>query len=313
MNVPIDLRKLIFSTVVPVMCGTCRGTAFFVSPDTLITARHVLVDSIIDKYPIIVKVGDKEVLCRMEAIGKDGENVDVVLLKSIEYTQKEYLKLLSAKFNESAKLTITGYPSEFGNCSELISIEVHDRLNTHQHDYDTMVVRTDSLAFTSYKGFSGSPVLNENGSVIGIATNQYNCSLGYISIKSITSKLESQGVEVNKDWQNEDFTALGRGSCQQQVEKAIGYASLRYKEDLHITNDDLDRAIDLFALRSHYDKCVEKIKQIEDFVIKFQRCFGEDFATYVKGNYLELKDKLRFWRKNELEKKGKIKQKNKMT
>lgn len=307
MNVPIDLRKLIFSTVVPVMCGTCRGTAFFVSPDTLITARHVLVDSIIDKYPIIVKVGDKEVLCRMEAIGKDGENVDVVLLKSIEYTQKEYLKLLSAKFNESAKLTITGYPSEFGNCSELISIEVHDRLNTHQHDYDTMVVRTDSLAFTSYKGFSGSPVLNENGSVIGIATNQYNCSLGYISIKSITSKLESQGVEVNKDWQNEDFTALGRGSCQQQVEKAIGYASLRYKEDLHITNDDLDRAIDLFALRSHYDKCVEKIKQIEDFVIKFQRCFGEDFATYVKGNYLELKDKLRFWRKNELEKKGKNK------
>ena len=244
MNYPIDLRKLIFSTVVPVVCGNCRGTAFFVSSDTLITARHILVDYIIDENPIVVKLGDKEILCRMEAIGLDGENVDVVLLRSVDYTQKEYLKLLSAKFNESAKLTITGYPSEFGNCSELISIDVHDRLNTHQHDYDTMVVRTDSLAFTSYKGFSGSPVLNENGSVIGIATNQYNCSLGYISIKSIASKIESKGVEVNKDWQNEDFTVLGRGRCHQQVEKAIGYASLRYKEELHITNDDLDKVID---------------------------------------------------------------------
>lgn len=299
MNYPIDLRKLIFSTVVPVVCGNCRGTAFFVSPDTLITARHILVDYIIDENPIVVKLGDKEVLCRMEAIGLDGENVDVVLLRSVDYTQKEYLKLLSAKFNESAKLTITGYPSEFGNCSELISIDVHDRLNTHQHDYDTMVVRTDSLAFTSYKGFSGSPVLNENGSVIGIATNQYNCSLGYISIKSIASKIESKGVEVNKDWQNEDFTVLGRGRCHQQVEKAIGYASLRYKEELHITNDDLDKVIDLFALRSHYDKCVEKLKSIEEFVIKHQRRFGDAFNDYVKGNYLELKERLLFWRTNE--------------
>lgn len=307
MNFPIDLRKLIFSTVVPVMCGTCRGTAFFVSPDTLITARHVLVDYIIDGNPIIVKVGDKEVLCRMEAIGQDGEDVDVVLLKCIDYTQKKYLKLLSAKFNESAKLTITGYPSEFGNCSELISIEAHDRLNTHQHDYDTMVVRTDSLAFTSYKGFSGAPVLNEKGSVIGVATNQYDCSLGYISIKSITSKIEYQGVQVNKDWQNEDFTALGRGNCHQQVEKAIGYASLRYKEELHINNDDLDKAIDLFALRALYDNCVEKLKPIEDFVINYQRCFGNAFDNYVKGNYLELKDRLWSWQINEQDERGKNK------
>ena len=303
MNFPIDLRKLIYSAVVPVMCGTCRGTAFFVSSDTLITARHVLVDSVIDKNPIIAKVGDKEVLCKMEAIGQDGENVDVVLLRCIDYTQNEYLKLLSAKFNESTKLTITGYPSEFGNCSELISIEVHDRLNTHEYDYDTMVVRTDSLAFTSYKGFSGSPVLNEKGSVIGIATNQYNCSLGYVSIKSITSRLESKEVVVNKDWQNEDFTDLGRGTCHQQVEKAIGYASLRYKEELHITNDELDKDIDLFALRPHYDRCVEMLNQIEDFVIKNQSCFGNTFDAYNKGDYHELKERLLLWRKYKTEEK----------
>ena len=194
MNFSIELRKKIFSTVVSVKCGTSRGTAFFVSPDTLITARHVLVDFFVDKNPIIVCVANKDVLCNAETIGQDGENVDVVLLRCVDYKQNEYLKLLSAKFNESAKLTIIGYPSEFGNCSELISIDVHDRLNTHEHDYDTMVVRTDSLAFTSYKGFSGSPVLNEKGSVIGITTNQYNCSLGYISIKSITSRLEPKEV-----------------------------------------------------------------------------------------------------------------------
>lgn len=56
---------------------------------------------------------------------------------------KDYLKLLAAEFNEDRQLTIVGYPKEFGNNSELISIEVQDRLGNRKEDYDTTVVRTD--------------------------------------------------------------------------------------------------------------------------------------------------------------------------
>ena len=44
MKYPIDLQKRIYSSIVPVECGDEKGTAFFVTPDTLVTARHVVAD-----------------------------------------------------------------------------------------------------------------------------------------------------------------------------------------------------------------------------------------------------------------------------
>lgn len=38
MNYPIELRKTIYASVVPVKCGSERGTGFFIGPDMLITA-----------------------------------------------------------------------------------------------------------------------------------------------------------------------------------------------------------------------------------------------------------------------------------
>lgn len=165
MNYPVNLKKVIYTSVVPVECGSERGTGFFVAPDTLLTARHVVVDSALNNESVIVKM-EKLVLCDVDYIAGEGEPLDVVLLKCKDYQQYDHLNLLADVFNENRQLTIIGYPKELGNCSDIISIDVQDRLNTKKEDYDTMVVRTDSLPLTSYKGFSGSPVLNEKGSVI---------------------------------------------------------------------------------------------------------------------------------------------------
>jgi V8-like Glu-specific endopeptidase len=42
MKYPIDIRKAIYASVVPVRCDNERGTAFFIAPDTLVTARHIM-------------------------------------------------------------------------------------------------------------------------------------------------------------------------------------------------------------------------------------------------------------------------------
>ena len=294
MKYPIKIWKGIYASVVPVSCENERGTAFFVAPNTLVTARHIVAPHILDGTPVIISA-DKQVLCDVEFIAEDGINVDVVLLRCKDYQQNDYLKLLAAEFNEDRLLTIVGYPKEFGNCSDLISIEVQDRLGNRKEDYDTTVVRTDSLAFTSYKGFSGSPVLNEKGSVIGIALNQFGNSLGYASVKSLATRLESHVVSVSKDWQSEDFSPCGRGTSQRQVEKAIGYAALRYNRNLHIGNSGFDEEVNMFALRQ-YRLCKEKdIKEIE---YKAIISFGKDLVKYRKGDYDMLFTMLRIWRNN---------------
>lgn len=301
MKYPIKIGKVIYASVVPVECGNERGTAFFVAPDTLVTARHVVVEHLVSNAPVIVSA-EKHVLCDVEFIAEEGVNVDVVLLRCKDYQQKDFLKLLAAEFNEDRPLTIVGYPKEFGNNSDLISIEVQDRLGNRKEDYDTTVVRTDALAFTSYKGFSGSPVLNEKGSVIGITVNQVGCSLGYASIKSLVVRLEEHGVIVSKDWQSEDFSPCGRGTSQRQVEKAIGYAALRYNRDLHVSNAKLDEALDLFALRLSRVNVEKELKQIESDALTYHFDFSSILQGYQRGNYEDLLERLYDWQNEHEEK-----------
>lgn len=294
MKYPIDIRKAIYASVVPVRCDNERGTAFFIAPDTLVTARHIVAQNAVNGVPVIIST-DKQVLCDVEYIAEEGVNVDVVLLRCKDYQQEDYLKLLAAEFNEDRQLTIVGYPKEFGNCSDIISMEVQDRLGNRKEDYDTTVVRTDSLAFTSYKGFSGSPVLNEKGSVIGITVNQLGGSLGYASIKSLATRFENHNVVVSKDWQSEDFSPCGRGTSQRQVEKAVGYAALRYNRKLHVGNSGFDEEVNMFALRQYR---LYKEKDIKEIEYKAIISFGKELVKYRKGDYDMLFTMLRIWRNN---------------
>ena len=49
----------------------------------------------------------------------------------------------------------------WSNGKDIISIDVHDRVSTTTREFDTAVVRTDSLALgVLQRFFEGSPVLN---------------------------------------------------------------------------------------------------------------------------------------------------------
>ena len=172
------------------------------------------------------------------------------------------------------------YPKELVNGKDIISIDVHDRVSTTTREFDTAVVRTDSLALESYKGFSGSPVLNEKGSVIGITLKQLCGGLGYCSVSSIKERLKSHGIEMSEDWQSEDFSPMGRGISQRQVNNAIGYATLRYNADLHIANRELDDKIDLFAVKEVQDALYERLSSLESIALSISK--------YKKGDYENL-------------------------
>ena len=180
-----------------------------------------------------------------------------------------------------------GYPKEIVNGEDIISIDVHDRIGTTRQDFDTAVVRTDSLALESYKGFSGSPVLNEKGSVIGVALKQISGSLGYCSVNSIKERLKLHGIDVSEDWQSEDFSPLGRGSSQRQINNAIEYAALRYNADLHVANKELDDKIDLFAVKEVQNVLYERLFKQESAALSIDYLL-KHLPKYKRGEYENL-------------------------
>ena len=66
MNFPIEIKRRLYNTIVPVICGSNRGTAFFIKDDTLLTARHVLGDYAVDNEDVLIQVGNKYIVCQIE-------------------------------------------------------------------------------------------------------------------------------------------------------------------------------------------------------------------------------------------------------
>lgn len=303
MNFPSKLKSQIYNSIVPIVCGSERGTAFFISPDTLLTARHIIVDYIESNHAeeITIDTG-KQILCTPIYLAEEGDNIDIILLKSIDYTSSFYLNLLSTNFTEEAIYSIIGYPREFGYSSNLICLDVCNRLKIENQDCDITAIRLDTLSFSTYKGFSGSPVVNEKGSVVGVALKQQNQGIGYLSIHKLSDLLEKHNITVKKDWQSEDFSLLGRGASQRQVYEATKYASIRYKRELHIDNEVFDKEIDAFSNYNESCQITSKLHNIESQAYELYRTIIDSESEelpeeeqYKIGDYDYLQECLQRW------------------
>jgi hypothetical protein len=238
--------------VVPVYCGSyVSGTAFFVSPIHLLTAGHVLGEYYLDQDAMVaVIVEGEQKVCQVlmhQAIP------DVAVLECVDYTcPKEYvLPLLSCKFKENIDLLIVGYPRELGNGVDYFGVTVkNSRKNADlKGGFDRIVVRTDSLGFNSYEGFSGSPVINDFGMAVGIETDQLYYSLGYLSIAAIKTLVEKEtGISIEENDDLYDNTSYGlRRSYNHIREHTADMLKTRYNDKVHVEDEEVEITIQRFC------------------------------------------------------------------
>lgn len=240
------------NSVVPVYCGSyISGTAFFVSPTRLLTAGHVLAEYILDKEATVAVIveGDYK-FCRV-LFSNDSPDVAVLECEDYQIPQVNVLKLLSCKFKKDVEALVVGYPRELGNGEDYFGVTVK---NSRQKDYrkggfDCMVVRTDNFGFNSYEGFSGSPVINDFGMVLGIETDQLYNTLGYVSVKTFKPFIKKYiDVEIEENEELYDNTPYGLWTSRNHILcHTSDMLKTRYNSKVHVEDKQNEKAIQSFC------------------------------------------------------------------
>ena len=235
--------------VVPVVCGTEQGTAFFIEEKRLLTARHVVRDffnSSSAPAQIILKLPEGNVFCRAEELSHNGTKYDVAVLTIIaseSYEAEDWLELQRDPFIKDLRLKAYGYPKEVAMGETLVTLDIRNRLQIANWN-DRAVVRDDSLQLRYYDGLSGAPVVNKIGQVVGLVTIQNNQTLHYLSVEKIQACLDGKSIRYRTDWENEDDTLLGQGRSYQICEDAVKTVGERYMPRVHQRNRDLESFLD---------------------------------------------------------------------
>ena len=281
--------KIAENIVVPVRCETKRGTAFFVGPTQLLTARHVVkahFQSV--ETPIYIVVADRQILCRAEELAIPDNAIDLALLSIVaeqDYEATEYLTLLCDEFVPNLPLRIYGYPEEVAMGMNLVNLEVKNRLKIDGGVWnDRALVRDDMLHLHQYDGLSGAPVISKSGRVVGIVVLQINETLSYLSIEKSQNHLERKGIVCDTDCANDDVTTLGPGRSYQQCEEAVATIHDRYMPRLHQQNKDLELILNCVTDKKAKDVSIRKAETLADSISKLPDRMKE-----------KIKDDLKIW------------------
>lgn len=245
----LSTKNNVQSNVVIVECGGKTGTAFFISGDTLLTAFHNISGSLVDQSTAIGVYFDEQYYpCTAEALGKPGERIDAAILRIVSPSglNKSGLKLLSQTLNSEMPLHTCGYPKELAEATHPFFLPLKHIETFQKSDADLIFVKTLDVSFFSYEGYSGSPVVNNSGSVVGIIALQENQNLRALSIKKIYSHLKLKAIDVHDNGELEDDSPTGLGYCRKMFDECRRQSPQKFNKELHQEHRELEDRIRKF-------------------------------------------------------------------
>lgn len=202
-----------------------QGTGFFVAPRELVTARHVIEGA----YRAEFKLPSGELL-PVKAVLADDEKHDIVLLlPDVKEANIPHLQLGATKPRDGERIVIIGSPFGLG---QTISDGIVSSLRTIP-DVGEIIQTTAAIS----PGSSGSPLINMQGQVIGVAISQVvdGQSLNFAVPIKVVGLLTKRPPLSLRAWQERFInTELDRGLdafAESDFEKALAHLQKAVKAD----------------------------------------------------------------------------------
>lgn len=264
----LSIKHQMLGMIVPVNCNGVIGTAFFISPTQLLTARHNVIDAIVqpEEAEIYINYRDEYILCNVNVLLDENEiHQDLAILTIVEKSVQlngNPLILLDSHFNHEMRFDTYGFPRELANCTYAFHLELGFVERLSGTEADIIFVKKSDVSFFSYEGYSGAPVINEKGKVIAVLIIQEYKNLRAISIKQVRSLLLKNGIEITSNSLEEDYTPTGLGYCSDLWNKYRQKIGSKYTPNQHQHNAKLETLMGLFMntnAHTEYENVLSKV------------------------------------------------------
>lgn len=187
-------------------CGGEIGTGFFVDSATIITAKHVINQYFLaSENPKEITVDNlsnysEKVTCNY-IDHCDDTDVAIIGIQG-NYKNENYLTLCASEIIEEESIKSYGYPtSEDGRLvGEPLVGKVFRTISNSDETMHDVSINIDNFQQGTYKGFSGSPVMNQDKVVTSFITDQNVRYISAVSIKKIANFLRNKNIEVKQDY-----------------------------------------------------------------------------------------------------------------
>lgn len=282
------------TTVVKVACGNCIGTAFFVTSELLLTARHNVTHSKTDDESIYILLGEtsysaeivyEDIIC----------NGDICILRINAYTMPLHLICLNMPIRKGDKYSFMGYPlTILGQVAgSIVDVEIHNqRDNFHiTEGFDCTATIIGRFIPTEFSGFSGSPIYNDEGLVIGVITHKLDGCVGFVSITKIFDLLTQHDILFESDYTKYDKSPYSKLTNRKKIEKAINMAGPRYKREIHVPTNSFDKYFEYAIKTSFVNKKLaaykEALSEIQTIIDQTSLPIFESDSDNFKNNLLK--------------------------
>ncbi|WP_312171859.1 serine protease [Chryseobacterium sp.] len=168
-----------------------QGTGFFITPNIILTAYHVIIDESIEEDKIELILNDNKI-GKCNVLSFD-EQSDICLL-ICDYNNTISLPLTTSNIRINEAWESFGFPYQ----GETEGLRIYGTINQIVNDekYNILLNCQEIDVNYNYDGLSGSPVIS-NGRVIGIILSQIDDKLGAISINQFENILQENNIEVH--------------------------------------------------------------------------------------------------------------------
>lgn len=165
--------------IVRIICDREVGTAFYVAPDTLLTAWHTVSSDKNTGSCVVKDPNEGDLICKVVSMFEDA---DVAILKVEGRKSKDFLSLLSHRIKVGEEFGVFGYPDTRKQEGLRIKGYVSQKLHDTTADYRFLTNDVDDSF--SYAGMSGAPVF-QGDQVVGVVIEQEGNGLNVVSVQKI--------------------------------------------------------------------------------------------------------------------------------